>query len=151
MARLDGIDFRQTAVLTSSQPLLRPQGLEWRKCEEALTKPCGHVKPVMIARAGGLDQGNIILNLADVAESLPKGQALYLAGSAINSVQDASGQPDAKLGAQAMREAVNLWRRGQAPVDVRDPAGHVRALYDLARANRLAALTTALEQRYGLR
>jgi hypothetical protein len=98
-----------------------------------------------------LDQGNIILNLADVAESLPKGQALYLAGSAINSVQDASGQPDAKLGALAMREAVNLWRRGRAPVDVRDPAGHVRALYDLARANHLAALTTALEQRYGLR
>ena len=104
----------------------------------------------MIARAGGLDQGNIVLNLADVAENLPKGQALYLAGSAINSVQDSSGQPNAKLGAQAMREAVDLWRRCEAPVKVNDPAGHVWALYDVARRKRLTALMTALEQRYAL-
>ena len=50
MARL-GIDF-QTAPLTSSEPLLRPQGLEWHKCEEALTKPAEHIKPVMIAQGG---------------------------------------------------------------------------------------------------
>jgi ribulose 1,5-bisphosphate carboxylase large subunit-like protein len=150
LARLDGIDFRQTAPLTSSEPLLRPQGLEWRKCEEVLTKPAEHIKPVMIARAGGLDQGNIILNLADVAKNLPKGQALYLAGSAINSIMDANGHPDAKLGAQAMREAVELWRSGEAAGLPDHPAGHAQALYALAKSRKLAALQTALEQRYGL-
>ncbi|MGA2986828.1 MAG: hypothetical protein ABSG32_23755 [Terriglobia bacterium] len=150
MARLDGIDFRQTAPLTSSQPLLRPQGLEWRKCEEALTKPAGHIKPVMIARAGGLDQGNIILNLADVAKNLPPGQALYLAGSAINSILDARGHPDAKLGAQAMREAVDLWRSGEGSGLIGSPAEHAQALYGLARSRRLTALEAALKQRYHL-
>lgn len=149
MARLDGIDFRQTAPLTSSEPLLRPQGLEWRKCEEVLTKPAGHIKPVMIARAGGLDQGNIILNLADVAATLPKGQALYLAGSAINSITGASGCPDAGLGAQAMREALDLWRTGQARDLAGDPAAHARALYTLAQSRKYVALQTALRQRYG--
>ena len=151
MARLDGIDFRQTAPLTSSEPLLRPQGLEWRKCEEVLTKPAGHIKPVMIARAGGLDQGNIILNLADVGKTLPPGQALYLAGSAINSILDSNGHPDAKLGAQAMREAVYLWRSGEALALDERSAGHAQALYRLAQSRNLKALATALEQRYGLR
>jgi ribulose 1,5-bisphosphate carboxylase large subunit-like protein len=150
MARLDGIDFRQTAPLTSSEPLLRPQGLEWHKCEEALTKPAEHIKPVMIARAGGLDQGNIILNLADVAKNLPKGQALYLAGSAINSITDASGHPDSKLGAQAMREAVEVWRSGDAAAFMDNPGGHAQALYALAQSRKLTALQTALQQRYGL-
>jgi len=150
LGRLDGIDFRQTAPLTSSEPLLRPQGLEWRKCEEALTKPAGHIKPVMIARAGGLDQGNIILNLADVAKTLPPGQALYLAGSAINSILDADGHPDAKLGAQAMREAVDLWRSGEAPALAESPGGHAQTLYGVAQSKRLTALKTALKQRYGL-
>jgi ribulose 1,5-bisphosphate carboxylase large subunit-like protein len=150
MARLDGIDFRQTAPLTSSEPLLRPQGLEWHKCEEALTKPAGHIKPVMIARAGGLDQGNIILNLAEVAKNLPRGQALYLAGSAINSITDANGHPDAKLGAQAMREAVEVWRSGEAKAFTENPEGHALALYAYAQAHNLTALQTALQQRYGL-
>ena len=150
MARLDGIDFRQTAPLTSSEPLLRPQGLEWHKCEEALTKPAGHIKPVMIARAGGLDQGNIILNLADVAKNLPPGQALYLAGSAINSILDVHGHADARLGAQAMREAVDIWRSGAAAELVSNPANHARQLYVLAKGRKLVALQTALEQRYGL-
>ena len=149
-ARLDGIDFRQTAPVTSGEPLLRPQGLEWRKCEEALTKPLGHVKAVMIARAGGLDQGNIILNLADVAKHLPPGQALYLAGSAINSLHGKDGRPDLKLGAEAMREALSLWQRGEIPLNGQDPLGHVRKLQDIAQARGLVALATALKQRYGL-
>jgi ribulose 1,5-bisphosphate carboxylase large subunit-like protein len=150
LARLDGIDFRQTAPLTSGEPLLRPQGLEWRKCEEILTKPAGHIKPVMIARAGGLDQGNIILNLADVAKTLPPGQALYLAGSAINSILDANGHPDAKLGAQAMREAVDVWRSGEGSSLTDRPGGHAQVLYGLAQSLDLTALKTALKQRYGL-
>lgn len=147
-ARLDGVDFRQTALLTSAQPLLRPQGIEWRKCEEALSKPLGHIKPTMIARAGGLDQGNIILNLVDVSEHLPKGQPLFLAGSAINSIAGPDGNPDPKLGAEAMREALALWRSGDAPTDVKDLAGHAQALHGIARAKGMKALVTALEQRY---
>jgi ribulose 1,5-bisphosphate carboxylase large subunit-like protein len=147
-ARLDGVDFRQTALLTSAQPLLRPQGLEWRKCEEALTRPLGHIKPTMIARAGGLDQGNILLNLVDVAQHLPKGQPLFLAGSAINSIAGPDGHPDPRLGAEAMREALALWRSGDAPTDVNDLDGHARALYGIARAKGMKALVTALEQRY---
>jgi ribulose-bisphosphate carboxylase large chain len=148
--RLDGIDFRQTALLTPSLPLLRPQGLEWRKCEEALTKPAGHIKPVMISRAGGLDQGNIILNLADAAENLPKGGVLYLAGSAINSYKGAGGKPDSKLGAQAMREALDLWRSGEAPSTSKALQDHVKELYAVASQKKLHALVGAIEQRYGL-
>jgi hypothetical protein len=104
----------------------------------------------MIARAGGLDQGNIILNLADVEKNLPKGQALYLAGSAINSITDANGHPDPQLGAQAMREAVEVWRSGAAAGLIENPAGHATALYALAKSRKLNALQTALQQRYGL-
>lgn len=130
--------------------MLRPQGLEWRKCEEALTKPAGHIKPVMISRAGGLDQGNLILNLVDAAKHLPKGGVLYLAGSAINSYQGPNGKPNSRLGAQAMREALDLWRAGEAPDGTQNARGHVRALYSVASSKRLHALMGALEQRYGL-
>jgi ribulose-bisphosphate carboxylase large chain len=150
-ARLDGVDFRQTALLTGAQPLLRPQGLEWRKCEEALSKPLKHIKPVMIARAGGLDQGNIILNLMDASTHLPKGQVLYLAGSAINSLKGADGKVDVGVGAQAMREALALWQAGEAPTDIEDPLGHAKALHAIAQKKGLKALTTAIEQRYALR
>jgi ribulose 1,5-bisphosphate carboxylase large subunit-like protein len=149
-ARLDGVDFRQTSLLTTAQPLLRPQGLEWRKCEEALTKPLAGIKPVMIARAGGLDQGNIILNLIDADKYLPKGQVLFLAGSAINSVKGPEGKADARLGAQAMREALDLWRAEEVPGDVQDLHSHLHVLYALAKSRRLNALASALEQRYGL-
>ena len=149
-ARLDGVDFRQTALLTPAQPLLRPQGLEWRKCEEALTMPLGHIKPVMIARAGGLDQGNIIPNLIDTEQNLPKGAVLFLAGSAINSVKGSNGHADAKLGAQAMREALELWRAGQAPTEASDLRVFVPRLHGVAKARKLTALQIAIEQRYPL-
>ena len=41
LVRLDGGDFRQTAPLTTTAPLLRPNGLEWLRCEEALSRPAG--------------------------------------------------------------------------------------------------------------
>jgi hypothetical protein len=104
----------------------------------------------MIARAGGLDQGNIILNLADVAKNLPPGQALYLAGSAINSIVGADGHPDPKLGAQAMREAVDLWRSGEASALADGDGLHAQTLYALAQSRKLTALQIALKQRYGL-
>src|SRR5215831_17667344 len=53
LARLDGIDFRQTAPVRPGAPFLRPYGLEWEASEDVLTKPLPGIKPVMIARAGG--------------------------------------------------------------------------------------------------
>ena len=150
LARLDGVDFRQTALLTPVQPLLRPQGLEWRKCEEALTKPVGHIKPVMISRAGGLDQGNIIPNLVDASKHLPPGAVLYLAGSAINSITGPDGSADPRIGARAMQEALALWKSGEASLEIEDQSAHLRAIYAQAKTRHLGALSCALEQRYHL-
>jgi ribulose 1,5-bisphosphate carboxylase large subunit-like protein len=146
LVRLDGADFRQTAPVTRGEQLLRPYGLEWERCESALTKPVGQIKPTMIARAGGLDQGNIILNLRD-AEQRGYGEGiLYLAGSAINSIKDASGKASSELGSAAMLEALEAWRSGEISAD--DPERHLGELYAHAKARGKAALRTALEQRY---
>jgi len=147
-ARLDGIDFRQTAPLTLGAPLLRPQGLEWRKCEEVLSRPMGPIKPVMVTRAGGLDQGNIILNLTDAAERLPRGQGLFLAGSAINSIKGANGKADSRLGVEAMHEAVSLWKMNCAPDARQEGSEYIKELYTLAQSQRMSALMRSLEQRY---
>ncbi|HXG23184.1 MAG TPA: RuBisCO large subunit C-terminal-like domain-containing protein, partial [Chthonomonadales bacterium] len=66
LARLDGVDFRQTAPVRPGTPFIRPYGAEWEASEEILSRPLPGIKPTMIARAGGLDQGNVGLNLADV-------------------------------------------------------------------------------------
>jgi ribulose-bisphosphate carboxylase large chain len=146
LARLDGIDFRQTAPVRPGPPYIRPYGAEWRASEHALTRPLGHIKPTMIARAGGLDQGNILLNLAD-AESRGLGQSiLFLAGSAINSIKNNKGQADARLGAEAMQQALDVHRSGE----LRDVphAEHVAALAAVATTKHLTALREALRQRY---
>jgi len=146
LVRLDGADFRQTAPVTTAAPLLRPSGLEWENCERELTRPAGPLRPVMVARAGGLDQGNIILNLRDARERGLGDGVLYLAGSAINSVKDASGRPSAELGSQAMVEAVEAFETGAVTGD--DPQRHVAELYAYAKSRGKSALATALEQRY---
>ena len=71
------------------------------------------IKPTMIARAGGLDQGNIILNLADAERRGLAANVLFLAGSAINSVKNAKGQPDPRLGTEAMLQALEVHRSGE--------------------------------------
>ncbi len=146
LARLDGADFRQTGVLTIAAPFLRPYGLERQKCEEALTRPAGHIKPVMVARAGGLDQGNIILNLRDAQERGYGDGVLYLAGSAIGAITDDSGRPSAELGSAAMLEAVEAFSTGA--VTGNDPERHLEELYSYARSRGRTALRRALEQRY---
>src|SRR5260370_41686589 len=65
LARLDGIDFRQTAPVRPGRPFLKPYGMEWTASEEILSRPLPRIKPTMIVRAGSLDQGNISMNLAD--------------------------------------------------------------------------------------
>src|SRR5882672_7800641 len=65
LARLDGIDFRQTAPVRPGTPFLKPYGAEWEASENALVRPLEKIRPTTIVRAGALDQGNISLNLAD--------------------------------------------------------------------------------------
>jgi len=146
LARLDGIDFRQTAPILAGTPFLRPYGLEWEASERILSCELPGIKPTMVVRAGGLDQGNIILNLMDVQQRGQISNVLFLAGSAINSVKNAAGSRDPKLGTEAMRQALELHRSGEltgVPVEE-----HLRALVAAAHRKNLTALLEALHQRY---
>ncbi|MEO8426485.1 MAG: RuBisCO large subunit C-terminal-like domain-containing protein [Verrucomicrobiota bacterium] len=146
LARLDGIDFRQTAPLRKGTPFIYPYGDEWLASERVLTQFLPGIKPAMIARAGGLDQGNIILNLADAEQRGLSESILFLAGSAINSITNANGKPDPKLGAEAMQQALEVHRSGK----LRGVASeeHLGALIALAERRKLKALCEALRQRY---
>jgi ribulose 1,5-bisphosphate carboxylase large subunit-like protein len=147
LARLDGVDFRQTAPLTFGRGLLRPYGLEWRQCEKTLSEPLGSHRAVMIARAGGLDQGNIIPNLLDVAAGAGASGYLFLAGSAINGIKNSQGRYDPALGAEAMRQALEVHKQG---VFADMASASPQALKAHADKADLRALSTALLQRYGL-
>ena len=144
-ARLDGIDFRQTAPVAHGEALLRPFGLEWRKCEEMLTKPMAGKAGVMIARAGGLDQGNIIHNLLDVEANGDVRDVLFLAGSAINSIKNEEGQYDPAIGARAMEEVLSIYKDRVFSEAKECTIGSLKAE---ARKRGYKALTRALEQRY---
>lgn len=146
LARLDGIDFRQTAPLRPGAPFLRPYGAEWLASEAALSAEIPGLPPTVAVRAGSLDQGNIGLNLDDVERRGLTDQVLFLAGSAINSIKDASGRADPGLGAAAMCEVIELHREGL----LRDipPDRHPGELLRIARGRGLAALARALPQRY---
>jgi len=145
LARLDGIDFRQTAPIREGTPFIYPYGDEWLASERVLTQPLPGIKPTMIARAGGLDQGNIILNLEDVEERGLSEHVLFLSGSAINSIKNA-GKPDPGLGAEAMQQALEVHRSGE----LREVAAkeHLPSLIALAERKQLKALREALRQRY---
>ena len=146
LARLDGIDFRQTAPVRPGRPFLKPYGLEWTASEEILSRRLPGIKPTMIVRAGSLDQGNISMNLADAERRNLLGNVLFLAGSAINSIKNSAGKTDARLGAEAMMQALEVHRSGE----LRDvPAGQQLAkLIALAKRKKLRALQAALRQRY---
>ena len=148
LARLDGIDFRQTAPVRPGSPYIRPYGQEWEASEDALSRPIGKtgIKPTMITRAGALDQGNIILNLQDVEDRGIAHGVLFLAGSAINSIKNDQGQYDPKVGLEALTQAIDLHGSGElkgVPIDE-----HLAALAATARRKGLKALTEALKQRY---
>jgi ribulose 1,5-bisphosphate carboxylase large subunit-like protein len=146
LARLDGIDFRQTAPVRPGKPFLCPYGAEWLASEEVLSRPLEGINPTMIVRAGALDQGNIGLNLADAERRGLTPHVLFLAGSAINSITDKQGRPNPKLGAEAMLEALAVHRSGELKdVPMKE---HLTALAAVAGRKRLAALGTALRQRY---
>ncbi len=146
LARLDGIDFRQTSPVKPGEPFLLPSGQEWEASEEILTQPIPGIRPAMIVRAGALDQGNIGLNLADAERRGLTEKVLFLAGSAINSIKNSRGRADPQLGAEAMTQALEAHRSGALrDVPMKE---HLHALAALARRNKLKALTTALRQRY---
>jgi hypothetical protein len=146
LARLDGIDFRQTAPVRPGKPFLFPHGAEWLASEETLSRPLSGINPTMIVRAGALDQGNIGLNLADAEKRGLTANVLFLAGSAINSIKDKQGHPSPKLGAEAMMEALAVHRSGELrDVPMKE---HLPALAALATRKRLMALREALRQRY---
>lgn len=145
-ARLDGIDFRQTAPVKPGQPFLKPYGQEWEASELTLSRPLPGINPTMIVRAGGLDQGNIGLNLADAEKRGITGNVLFLAGSAINSIKNAQGKSDPNFGAEAMMQALEVHRSG----DLRGARAeeHLPALIALAEKQNLRALREAIRQRY---
>lgn len=146
LARLDGIDFRQTAPVRPGSPYIRPYGLEWLASEAALSRELPGIKPTMITRAGGLDQGNILLNLADVEARGIVPNVLFLAGSAINSIKGPDGKTDPRVGLESLEQALELHRSGElrdVPIE-----GHLDALAALARGRGLKALHESLRQRY---
>lgn len=146
LARLDGIDFRQTAPVRPGTPFLKPYGLEWIASERVLSQPLPGIKPTTVVRAGALDQGNIGPNLADAAARGISDGVLFLSGSAINSIKNAAGKPDPRLGAEAMLQAIEVHRSGELK-DV-PLADHAPALAALAERTGLKALSEALRQRY---
>jgi ribulose-bisphosphate carboxylase large chain len=146
LARLDGIDFRQTAPVRPGSPYIRPYGAEWKASEEALTRPVAGINPTMITRAGGLDQGNLILNLQDLEAKGIAQNVLFLAGSAINTIKSKDGKPDPRIGLEAMLQAIDVHRSGalkDTPMEE-----HLAALAALAERKNLTALREALRQRY---
>ena len=146
LARLDGIDFRQTAPVRPGQPFIRPYGLEWVASEEILTRSLPGIQPTMIARAGALDQGNIGINLADAEQRGLSASILFLSGSAINSIKNEQGKADPKLGAEAMLQAIEIHRSGELAGVAMDE--HLPALVSTARRRKMVALLRALQQRY---
>jgi hypothetical protein len=146
VARLDGIDFRQTAPVKPGTPFLKPYGQEWVASEEVLSRAIPGINKTMIVRAGALDQGNIGLNLADAERKELTSSVLFLAGSAINSIKDKHGHPCPKLGAEAMIQAVNIHNSGELKDVSMDD--HLGELYALAERQKLNALKEALRQRY---
>lgn len=146
LARLDGIDFRQTAPIKPGQPFLKPYGDEWSASERMLSCPLGDAKPVMIARAGALDQGNIGLNLADAEQHGMEEAILFLAGSAINSIKDTYGRSDPQIGTQAMLQALEIHYSGALRGVSMET--HLAELYSIAVNQGHHELQTALKQRY---
>ena len=146
LARLDGIDFRQTAPVKPGTPFLKPFGQEWNASEAALLTPLAGREKTMIARAGALDQGNIILNLQDAEQRGMLQDVLFLAGSAINSIKNAKGDYDPRLGAEAMTQALDVHQSGElTDVPINE---HLDALIAVADRTGRKALRESLRQRY---
>lgn len=138
LARLDGIDLRQTAP-SGEGCYLTP--LPWQRdiVERVLREGVAGKPATVCVRAGGLDQGNLLQNLHECTGNL--GDYLFLMGSAINSIENHLGEYDPGIGVRAIRQVIDLYQRG---VHMNDPAD----LYRLARREGLEDLAVSLTQRY---
>ena len=146
LARLDGIDFRQTSPVRPGTPFLKPYGREWNASEEILSRPLPGIAPTVLVRAGALDQGNIGLNMEETERRGIADGVMFLAGSAINSIKNPQGQYDPALGARAMQQAIAVHRAGTLRgVSAEE---HLPALVVLAEREGLGELREALRQRY---
>ena len=101
----------------------------------------------MVARAGGLDQGNIILNLDDIKRhGYNPDNFLMLSGSAVNEWRNESGKYDPRGGAVAMQQAIEVYEKDEfeaLPVET-----HVERLYEYANEHEYKELAISLKQRY---
>ena len=146
LARLDGIDFRQTAPIKYGDPYIKPYGREWTASEKMLSKEIPGIKSTTIVRAGGLDQGNISLNLEDTENRNISKEVLFLAGSAINSIKDKNGKPDPKIGTTAMIQAIEVYKSGILPEKTQKK--QLTILKSIAEERDMKELLLALKQRY---
>ena len=87
-----------------------------------------------------------ICDLADAERRGISNGVMFLAGSAINSIKDASGKPNPKLGAEGMEQAIEV-HRSKALQGV-SAEQHTRELAELAESKNLKALREAIRQRY---
>ena len=123
-----------------------PFGAEWLASEDALTRPiAGHQAHHDHPRRA-LDQGNLILNLQELETRGNAQNVMFLAGSAINSIKNAQGRYDPRVGLEAMVQAIEVHRSGE----LRDTPmeKHLEELMALAERKKLTALREALRQRY---
>ena len=146
LARLDGIDLRQTSPVRPGTPFLRPYGAEWEASEEILTRRLSGIHPTGIVRAGSLDQGNICINLADAEKRGRRDNVMFVSGSAINSIKNSAGKTDPRIGVEAMLQAIEVHDSNELrDVPMED---HVSALMATAERKQLKALRESLRQRY---
>ncbi|MDE0184347.1 MAG: RuBisCO large subunit C-terminal-like domain-containing protein [Candidatus Poribacteria bacterium] len=146
LARLDGIDLRQTSPVRPGTPFLRPYGAEWEASEEILTRRLSGIHPTAIVRAGSLDQGNICINLADAEKRGRRENVMFVSGSAINSIKNSAGKTDPRIGVEAMLQAIEVHDSNELrDVPMED---HVAALMAIAEHKQLKALRESLRQRY---
>ena len=141
LARLDGHRFPPDRAREAGHAFPAPYGAEWVASEETLTRVLPGIRPTMIARAGGLDQGNIILNLADAER--PR-----------SSRHPVPGRLGDQLDQESQRPArPTAGHRGHAPGpgcpsfnELRGTpvAEHVRVLASVAQRRNLHALREAL-------
>lgn len=137
-ARLDGADLRQTAP-SGEGCYLRPLSWQRPQVEAALTETLGALRPTICVRAGGLDQGNLLLNLHE-CKNQPENY-LFLMGSAINSIKNKTGSYDTIIAMTAIRDIISIFRTGK---NIKSPS----ELYKFANMQGLSALRECLAQRY---
>ena len=148
LARLDGIDFRQTAPVRPGTPFIRPYGAEWHASEDALTRPIARHQadddhPRRGARPG--EHHPQPPGRRD-ARASPRTSCSWPARRSTRS-RTRAGSPTPASALEAMLQAIDVHRSGELRrhADRRAPRRPVR---HSPQRKKLTALTEALRQRY---